>query len=328
MDFLKLIRWQNLIMIALTQIAIRYFVVSPILVSGSMQLLFTHEEFALLVLSTISIAAAGYIINDYFDVGIDAINKPNKIFIGTTVSATQALVLHTAFSVFGIILGLYVGAKVGIYKLALIQAITVGLLWFYSSDFKKQFLIGNLIVALLTALVPMVVVIFEMPLFISNFKSIVLENQETFLLYKQIPLAMMQNLQSVWHFVGGFAAFAFLLTLIREIIKDIEDYIGDEAFGCRTIPVKLGVKTAKSIAALICIATIVAIGILIFKMFKVNDLFSATYLLVFLEIPLFTLCIMLLNASNKKQFARTSSFSKIIMLLGICYSFLFWWLMK
>jgi 4-hydroxybenzoate polyprenyltransferase len=179
-------RWQNLLMIACTQYVIRYFVVAPILINGSMQLLFTHEEFALLVLSTISIAAAGYIINDYFDSGIDAINKPNKLHVGTTVTATQALVLHTAFSIFGIILGVYVDAKVGIYKLSLIQAITVGLLWFYSSEFKKQFLIGNLVIALLTALVPLIVVIFEMPLFISKFKSIVLENQETFLIYKQI----------------------------------------------------------------------------------------------------------------------------------------------
>jgi 4-hydroxybenzoate polyprenyltransferase len=321
-------RWQNLLMIACTQYVIRYFVVAPILINGSMQLLFTHEEFALLVLSTISIAAAGYIINDYFDSGIDAINKPNKLHVGTTVTATQALVLHTAFSIFGIILGLYVGAKVGIYKLSLIQAITVGLLWFYSSEFKKQFLIGNLVIALLTALVPLIVVIFEMPLFISKFKSIVLENQETFMIYKQIPLAMMQNLNSIWYFVGGFAAFAFLLTLIREIIKDIEDYVGDEAFGCRTIPVRLGVKTAKNITLLLIAVSIASIGFLQYKMFLVSDFFSTSYLLVFVQIPLVMLCLMLFRASEIKHFTRASAFAKIIMVLGICYSFMFWWLMK
>jgi len=321
-------RWQNLLMIACTQYVIRYFVVAPILINGSMQLLFTHEEFALLVFSTISIAAAGYIINDYFDSGIDAINKPNKLHVGTTVTATQALVLHTAFSIFGIILGVYVGAKVGIYKLSLIQAITVGLLWFYSSEFKKQFLIGNLVIALLTALVPLIVVIFEMPLFISKFKSIVLENQETFLIYKQIPLAMMQNLNSIWYFVGGFAAFAFLLTLIREIIKDIEDYVGDEAFGCRTIPVRLGVKTAKNITLLLIAVSIASIGFLQYKMFLVSDFFSTSYLLVFVQIPLVMLCLILIRASEIKHFTRASAFTKIIMVLGICYSFMFWWLMK
>ena len=328
MDFLKLIRLPNLIIIALTQYVIRFFVIKPILQSGSMQLLFSPKEFLMLVFSTLCIAAAGYIINDYFDSNIDAINKPDKVFIGKVISSNQALILHTVLSFIGIILGLYLGAKVGVYKLSIIQAITVGLLWFYSSDFKKQFLIGNLVIALLAAAVPLVVVIFEMPLFISNYKQIIIENEETFLIYKQIPIAILQNLNSIWYFVGGFALFAFLLTLIREIIKDIEDYVGDEAFGCRTIPVKLGVNTAKNITILLITITIAAIGFLQYKMFLVKDLFSSSYLLVFVQIPLMILGLMLFKASEKKQFAQTSAFTKIIMLLGICYSFLFWWLMK
>jgi 4-hydroxybenzoate polyprenyltransferase len=327
MHFLKLIRIQNLLLIAFTQIVIRYFLIQPILQSASLDLLFTVSEFSVLVLSTILIAAGGYIINDYFDSGIDAINKPDKLYVGKYYSPKQALTFHTVFSVLGIILGLYVGAKVGMYKLAVIQAITVGLLWYYSAEFKRQFLIGNILIALLTALVPLLVLIFEMPLFISNFRKTIIDNEETFLLYKQIPLGMMQNINALWTFVGAFALFAFLLTFIREVVKDMQDVLGDKAFGRRTLPIKLGIKSAKVVASGFILITLAALAALIYKQIGVVDYFSSIYTLVFVEVPLSIVLVMLINATSEKQFARVSLMLKVLMFTGICYCFLFYWLM-
>jgi len=328
MNFLKLIRWQNLLIIAFTQYIIRHFIIAVILKNGSMELLFTDKQFFILVLSTVFIAAGGYIINDYFDSGIDAINKPGKLYVGKIITPNQALMLHTLLSLSGILMGLYLGIKVGVYKLALIQVITVGLLWFYSSEFKKQFLIGNLVVAFIMSLVPLLLVFYEMPLFVARFKSTVIENQEVFLLYKNIPLAMMSNISNIWYFVGGFSAFAFLLTLIREIIKDAEDYIGDEAFGCKTIPVKLGINTTKKIVFALIIITITVLGYLNYKQYVVSDYFSAGYMVLFVQIPLIILTILISRAQLKKQFSNASMFTKIIMISGLGYSFVFWWLMN
>lgn len=327
MHFLKLIRIQNLLLIAFTQIVIRYFLIQPILQSASLELLFTVSEFSVLVLSTLLIAAGGYIINDYFDSGIDTINKPDKLFVGKYYSPQQALLFHTVFSVSGIILGLFIGAKVGMYKLAIIQAITVGLLWYYSAEFKRQFLIGNILIAILTALVPLLVLIFEMPLFISYFKKTIIDNEETFLLYKQIPLGMVQNINALWTFVGAFALFAFLLTFVREIVKDMQDVAGDMAFGRKTLPVKLGMRSSKAVAAFVLVLTIILIGILIYKQVGVIDYFSSTYTLLFVEIPLLFLTFKLFNANTSKNFGFVSSMLKVVMFTGICYCFLFYWLM-
>jgi len=307
---------------------IRFFLVRAILQSAYLDLLFTQQQFFALVLSTLFIAAGGYIINDYFDLAIDRINKPDKVFIGNIITTQQALVLHTILSLVGIAIALVLGIKVGVYKLAVIQAITVGLLWFYSSEFKRQFLIGNLVIALLSGLVPLIVVAFEMPLLIANFKTIIIENEDAFMLNKNIPLAMLQNLHTVWIFVISFAAFAFLLTLIREIIKDTEDYVGDEAYGCRTIPVKLGVANTKKIIIGLCILVVTLLGILQYKQFIVKDYFSMIYTIVFVTLPLLILCYLILNANTKKHFSKASIFSKIIMVLGVGYCFVFYWLMR
>jgi len=328
MKFLKLIRWPNLFIIAFTMYTIRFFLVRAILQSAYLDLLFTQQQFFALVLSTLFIAAGGYIINDYFDLAIDRINKPDKVFIGNIITTQQALVLHTILSLVGIAIALVLGIKVGVYKLAVIQAITVGLLWFYSSEFKRQFLIGNLVIALLSGLVPLIVVAFEMPLLIANFKTIIIENEDAFMLNKNIPLAMLQNLHTVWIFVISFAAFAFLLTLIREIIKDTEDYVGDEAYGCRTIPVKLGVANTKKIIIGLCILVVTLLGILQYKQFIVKDYFSMIYTIVFVTLPLLILCYLILNANTKKHFSKASIFSKIIMVLGVGYCFVFYWLMR
>ena len=152
--FIRLIRFPNLVIIALTQYAIRFGIILPFLEQGDLSLFLDEMLFAALVIATVLIAAAGYIINDYFDVKLDIVNKPKQLIIGKHITRRQAMFLHTLLNLIGIGLAFYVAIAIQHPMLILFQIISAALLWFYSVNFKKQILIGNLIIAALTALVP------------------------------------------------------------------------------------------------------------------------------------------------------------------------------
>src|ERR1019366_1291714 len=160
--FLKLIRLQNLLIIALTQYMVRWCLIYPILKTRGFELQFSNFHFFLIVLSTVMIAAAGYIINDYFDVRIDKINKPQHLVIDKGVKRRVAMGAHTVINIIAVIISLYVSYSIGVWKLGLIYFICALGLWFYSTTFKRQFLIGNIVIATFTALVPLVVGVYEL----------------------------------------------------------------------------------------------------------------------------------------------------------------------
>ena len=162
--YLKLIRYQNLLIIAVTQYLMRWSIIYPILKVNNFHLQFSEFNFFLLVLSTIFLAAAGYVINDYFDRKTDLLNRPDTVIVGTVIKRRVAMILHIVINIIGIGLGFYILLSIGIYKLGFIYIIIAGILWYYSTSYKRHFLIGNIIVALLTALVPLMVVLYEIPL--------------------------------------------------------------------------------------------------------------------------------------------------------------------
>src|SRR5665647_3443600 len=173
-EFLKLIRWQNLILIISSMILMRYAVLAPLvskigvmLIKGSgeeipMVLQLPWYDFILLVAATVFITAGGYVINDYFDIKTDLINK-GKVIVGTKIPRRQAMMWHNIFNIAGVATGFYISWKAGYILLGAIFLIVSGLLYFYSASYKRQFLIGNIIVAILTAMVPMLVVFYEWP---------------------------------------------------------------------------------------------------------------------------------------------------------------------
>ncbi|MBS1975754.1 MAG: geranylgeranylglycerol-phosphate geranylgeranyltransferase [Bacteroidetes bacterium] len=265
--FLRLTRFWNLLIVGITQYCTAWFIVH-------------HETLKdpgllLLSMSTILIAAAGYIINDYYDVKIDLINKPERVVIGKEMSRRLALMSHVILSAVGIMLGTYLSWKIGVIQVAAVFA-----LWLYSNALKRLPFVGNFVVALLTgATVLMVSVLYP-------------------------PLTAL---------VCVYALFAFFMTLVREIIKDVEDLKGDDTFGCRTLPILWGVRPTKQFTY----ALLLLFAISVVLLHKLITPLPMGFFIGFLFVPMLILVIWLIRADTKRDFQLLSRFCKWIMLAGI-----------
>jgi|SRR5690554_1421430 len=314
-DFLRLIRLPNLFVIALTQYAIRFGIIYPFLRQAGLDLFMPEKLFALLVLATVLIAAAGYIINDYFDIKVDYVNKPKQLIVGKTIRRRHAMASHLLFNVSGLFIASYVAFKIGHPLLILFQLVSAALLWFYTVTFKKQLLVGNLIIASLTALVPFTAGYYEVVIMFDNIGSI---DQDGFH-YESIA-SLLFSIKYLLYWIIGYSIFAFLLTLSREIVKDMEDIKGDEAYGCKTLPIVHGIKKTKSVAIFILLLTLSAITALETIQVISRDWISFAYFLLFISMPLILLSFRLLRAQSKKEFFIVSQGIKICMLFGILYT--------
>lgn len=314
----SLLRFPNLLIIAATQYAMRYLIMEPLLPNSDFLLQFGSLQFFLLVLSTVFIAGAGYIINDYFDTQTDMINKPSRVVVGVEVGRRQAMILHAMLNIIGIGIGIYLAFYIDLPALSLVFMLATGLLWFYSTSYKRQFLVGNLSVSFLTGLVPLMVVLFEIPLLNRAYGEQMLLHNASF------------NYIFAW--VAGFSFFAFLTTLIRELIKDAEDFEGDSAYGMKTLPIVLGSVWTKVIVIGLIAASMAALIFVLVKyiLFSVDpaDYYSLTYFVLLLFIPFLLLIYRMIRAKHKRDYHRASTLIKLIMLFGILYSLMVFFLVN
>ena len=272
LGFLRLVRWPNLLILAFTQYLTRLFLIGP---SENWRELLRELPLFLIVLSTVLIAAAGYIINDYFDVKIDLINKPKRVIIGRYLKRRVAMGAHQTLNVLGCLAALLVSKWV-----FLLSVCSVTLLWFYSSYFKRKPFIGNFIVAFLSALSLVILAV--------HYR----QNTDLVLLY---------------------ALFAFGISLVREIIKDMEDLRGDASHGCRTLPIVWGIRPTKLFVYLLVALFIAA---LFLSAHAMQNLYLAWVFAVLL-LPIAWLVYRLVYADTRHEFAALSGLCKWIMLGGI-----------
>ncbi len=314
----RLIRLPNLLIIAGTQYLMRYMVVAPFLEINGFELQLSNFHFAILVLSTIFIAAAGYAINDYFDTKTDRVNKPDSVVIDKQISRQLAINLHTIFNIIGVGTGVYLSFHIKVPGLSLLFLLTAGLLWFYSTNYKRQFFIGNFIVSFLIGIVPMIVVLFELPLL----------NRE----YGEIMLKAGANFNYIFYWVAGFSFFAFLTNFIREIIKDAEDYEGDSAYGMNTFPIQLGMSYTKVFIIFLILSLLGILTYVVFKYILLSsekfDFISAIYFLVTIFIPLLFIIFQIAIAKNKRDYHLSSQILKLVMLFGVLYSFMVYYMLN
>jgi len=297
--FIKMIRLPNLFFIALTQILFHTAVLNTILLPLGTRPSIDGLNFILLVVSSVLIAGAGYIINDYFDINIDQINKPTANVVDKIVSRRWAMAWHFVLSGVGIILSAWVAWRTGFWYILLGNFMCVLLLFGYSVSLKRKLLSGNIIISLLTAWVILVI-------------SIAKINTQTLV----IP-AVTEAVNKITRIAFLYAGFAFISSLIREAIKDIEDLQGDERYGCRTMPIVWGVNAAKVYIAVWLIVILALLVILQVYVARFEWWWAMVYSIVFIIGPFVLIFLQLYKAKDQKDYHRLSNWTKLVMLTGI-----------
>lgn len=291
--FLQLVRWPNLIFIALTQVLFEYCIYERIYGPGNTaQLIF-------IILASVCIAAAGNVINDYFDLNIDQVNKPNKVVVNTVINRRWVIFWHMFLSMSGLYFTAYAFPLAQYWHLVLANMASILLLWFYSTNFKKQLLVGNVIIALLTAWVILVLFFARHPMQGNIFSSA--EHNEV----RFFRLAIL------------YAGFAFVISLIREVVKDVEDMEGDRRYGCNTMPIAWGVNAARLFVATWIIVLIGVLVILQLYVLPMGWWHLALYSLVTIIAPLVWVLRKLFTATTPAHFHKLSTVIKFVMLTGI-----------
>ncbi|HQU57847.1 MAG TPA: geranylgeranylglycerol-phosphate geranylgeranyltransferase [Saprospiraceae bacterium] len=295
----RLIRFQNLAIVALTQYLIYYALLLPAFRQSGISPSLDGAHFFLLVMVTVLITAGGYIINDIVDFRIDLVNRPEQVVINRHIRVQTAYWLYFCVNLLGFLVALYLSFYVNQVVLANIFPIGVGLLFVYSIYLKRQAFLGNLLISLFCAGVAGIVWFAER----KGFGALARQSPDV-------------AGQAGW-LITWYMAFAFLSTLFREIIKDMEDLQGDVGANCRTIPVRLGIPATKAIAAAFGLGLL---AFLCFQPFRHPVFFtrlSLIYLILAIIMPLLTAQVMLFRAQDKKQYYNLSQLSKLIMLSGL-----------
>ncbi len=306
MYFIRLIRPLNLSIVALTMYGLGWYFES--IYGASSEYGIFSLTFNLLVFSTVMIAAAGNIINDYFDIKADRINKPEKLIIGKYIKRRIAIVSHWGMNFTAFFIAVYLSWIMDSFWYMFIHLFSINILWFYSMKGKRLFLSGNILIAGLTAMVPILVGFY--------FKQV----------YSSIPVLELENLNeypmlaqsgSNYTLLLSFflAAFAFILNLAREIVKDMEDVEGDKKLPARTLPIVLGDQKSKWIVAVILFGTV--IGSLLFWFLIDNITLTSIFPIAFSGFLILIVYALLPKSSSKKEYKRINHLIKLAMVAGL-----------
>lgn len=292
MNFLKLIRYQNLLMLAIMQLVFRY----GFFKFQNIPLSLADWQYLLLVLSTVLLAAGGYVINNIFDQNTDNDNKPNDVIVGKTISETKAYNIYIALNCVGVGIGFYLSNVIMKPGFASIFILIAATLYLYATSLKQMVLIGNIIVALLLSFSVIIVGIFD--------------------LYPATYEGNQTQMAVIFSILLDYAVFTFFVNFIREIVKDLEDTNGDYNHGINTLPVAIGINRTTKIVFVLSFIPVMALLFYIY-----NYLFLLTYttlyLLIFVVGPLFYFMIKIWNAKTKNDFHILSLLLKWILFFGI-----------
>ena len=308
-NIFKIIRWKNLVIISLSQIFIKFFFIDFFIQKD--QLL--NENFVILLIITILIAASGYIVNDIYDYNLDQINKPEKVVLGKFLKSRDAIIIYMMFNCLAIVLSIFLCMKIEQEIYILVFLLIIYCLWLYSKKLKKYKIIGNILIAFFISLS-----ILNVPLF--SYKNIL--SDDRFFVFLIISI---------------FSVLAFLINVKREIIKDIEDIEGDKIHKVKSLPIIFGTKKSKLVTIIIgiilmfAISSLITFQILILRsdllldvggnQFSNPQIWGANYIsIVYMFIILimfFYVELLILNATSKTNFTKVSKLLKFLMLLSL-----------
>ena len=283
-----------------------------------------NGDFILLMLSVILIAGAGNIINDYFDVKADRVNKPEKLVVGKHIKRRWAIMWNWILNVVGFSFAIYISVKYENIWIAVIALLTINFLWFYSALYKRKIIVGNIIVAFLVGLVPLYVLIYNTP--IEGFSKMIFGVPVDFGSFFIIKV------------VAVISTIAFVVNLMREIIKDMADIRGDMHLEARTVPIALGIKRTKLILVLLLIPLLLLMAFFIFDVRHMENsilmmspsithstesaaLFPHIFGFICTVVASGLICVIaftvLLTKNTRSHYLLSSNLLKIAMLFGI-----------
>lgn len=295
--FLRLIRWPNLVFIAITQCLFEWAIYGRVYPPAGSERF--SNTFFLLVLASVLIAAAGYIINDYFDQNIDQVNKPDKMVVNVIINRRWVIFWHMTLSLAGLFFTALALPIQQYWHLVLGNLAAILLLWLYSINFKKQLLIGNILISLLTAWVILILFFAKYPLVMQEMLGL----DHTKVRFFRLTIL--------------YAAFAFIISLVREVVKDMEDIEGDQKYGCRTMPIVWGIRVTKVFVGVWLVVLIAASLILQFYVLGLGWWHSVLYCLLFIIAPLVVIIQKLYKAYTPQDYHRLSTLIKWVMFTGI-----------
>lgn len=307
LEFLKLVRLKNIAFAAFMMYATRYFVVLPLLERDGFLLQVTEGQFSLLVVAVCCLVAAAYVINDYFDTKADRISGSRGVIVGKTVGRRPAITLHSLLNGVAVVLAFYLGWQEGCWELGLVFLAVSVLLWYYSFRYKKCFVWGNLIAALLAALIPLNVLLFELPLL--------------YAVYPEMPAG---EVGMVFHRVLAFSGFLFLNMLAYEINKDIFTVKGDWDEDTITFPVRLGIPATRGIIAGLVGVSVAVLATVYFGMFFPSGAAGVYFLVMGIFYGLYLYLLFRKPGSRGGQL----NCLRLILLLGMGFSVVLFYILK
>lgn len=295
--FFKLIRWPNLVFIGLTQVLFFYCIL-PFIYNDLPESGLPTPVFYLLVTASVCIAAGGYIINDYFDLNIDLVNKPSKLVIEKYINRRWAILLHLGVSFIGFAISCYAGYKLKNIYIPFCNLLAIAALFFYSTTFKQKLLIGNVLISLLTSWTILVLTVAE-------YKRLQGTDVYSLIIPRLLKVSFL------------YAGFAFIISLVREVVKDMEDIEGDLKYHCKTMPIVWGIPVSKVFAGVWLVVLTGGVAGLQFYVLQFGWWLSVLYSVLFIILPLIWILNKLYRAQIAKDFSRLSSAIKMVMFTGI-----------
>jgi 4-hydroxybenzoate polyprenyltransferase len=299
--YLRLIRWPNLMIIVLFMVLVRYYLIAIPLGYAGVDLPQSAFHFALLILVMVLLSAAGYIINDYFDMDVDGFNKADHQIAGKIIPADSVRRFYWIINLTALLIGFYLSLALESLQLALIFVMISGMLWFYSARYKRMLLLGNVVIALGAALGVVIVWFFEL-------KGLIAQPNDFAEAMRAMPFMAAM--------VFAYALFAMISTFIRELVKDLEDMKGDERCGCRTLPVVYGSTASRNLALAVSIILIALIAFWQYVLFQ-RQVMGPFWALFGADLLGILVILRLYAAEERKHYRQASVLLKVLMLLGI-----------
>jgi len=281
MKLLRLIRIDNLLLLAFVQLIFRYGFLEY---QAQLPIALEHWQYALLILSCVCIAAGGFLINAVLDRGHPA-DYPEA----------KAYNIYALLNIIGVGIGFYLSNYIGKPGFATLFIIVAATLYIYASSLRQSLLIGNFIIAVIVALSVLIVGIFNL------YPVIIPENQG--------------YLGTIFELFIDYAIFGFLITFLRELVKDLRDTDIDYNSGRSTLPIILGRERA---AKVVFFLAFIPLGLLLYyaDVYMLNLLWSLIYLLLFIAGPIIYFIIKLWGAKTPKDLDHLALVLKLVLVFA------------